>query len=800
MRADQSVVVALFFAVSSAVCALAPPLGVSRVPIPGEFLEYRDIDGDGIRDVIYAEVGSAGSGGSIRNIGYMLGRPGFTFAEPFTFSLTPSLDSWRNQTVAIVDDSGEPTAVIALGTRVEGYRVVEGQLIRVFNETFAPQHNQSYDASKGLRAGDLDGDGLDDFLLYGPNGFIIRWSARQPFTRYQSFPIGSAAQTLPIKDYDGDGLLDVVVRSTQTGELLVYPGTGTDKLAAPIHTGIFFTGSAVLHWNLEMSTGNFDSHPGLDLVYSNGIESVVLGLNFATPDHSRVVLPPPVPMRGAPWVIGNLKGERDTIVYPASGPAIISSWTNPDAVWIDPLGADAEVLVTKLHMRWGTSYYPMANQDCVDTDGDGMKEIVSFSYGQIMVQHMRDCAPEGLPPIGPSLGTASASVLHTLAVDLDGDGLPELFNTGGVPMILNPRDLSGPPITLSGLTPSGFMSVQYAPVEDGVVRVAMGSNPLRIISFGTDGLPTSIDQYASPDDGSYLGLITGDFDGDGLEDLAAVQGGWLQMFRSVGDGTIEWFAQLLASNWIKPAAADLNGDGLTDLIVSDTTANTITILLNQGGGVFEPVQTWSSTAGYWLIVEDLDGDGLPDLAGVNGSSASATDEISIAVWFGVPGGLFGEQRILRVGGRHTEIMAVDLDHDGLKDLVVSGTLGSTGPMNSNEDESRVYTQVSPRQYQYSGQLPGVVTVGVAAADLNGDGAIDVVTVSGDARTTYIHWGFAPPCQADTNCDGLVNFFDLSTFMRAFGEQQPSADIAEPFGVWNFFDVSTFVQLFNQGCP
>ncbi len=800
MRVDRFIGVMLLFAFSSLAIASSPPLGLSRMDLPGHFLDYRDIDGDGIRDVIYGEITLSGLGGTVRNIGYMLGRPGFTFAEPFTFRFSTNLSSVGNQTVTILDDSGEPTAVIAHGSRVEGYRIVDGVLTRVFNDTFAPPHLQSNESLRGLRAGDLDGDGLDELLLCSSSGFIIRWSARQPFTRYQSFSLTGSAQTFPIKDYDDDGFLDVLVRDTQTGELFMYPGTGTDKIGSRIGTGVILStsGSNIQTWHLELGQGNFDSHPGTDLAYSDWNSFVTFELNFATPDHSTVVLPFPVPGQGSPRVIESLDGLHDTIVYRAAG---VSSnpypSLNPEVVWHDPLGTDAEILVTKLIRGLTTTLSPVADWYCLDTDNDGINEVVSFSQGQILVQHMRGCAP-ALPLLGPSLGTSSVAALHTLAIDLDGDGLPELFNTGGAPMILNPRDLSSPPVTLPGLNPSGFMGVQYTPVEDGVVRVALGSNPLRIISFGPDGLPTSIDQYPSADDGSYLGLVTGDFDGDGLQDLAGVQGGHLQMFRAVGDGTIEWFAQIPAPNWIKPAAADLDGDGLADLIVGDTTANTITVLLNQGGGVFEEVQTWSSTASYWLIVEDLDGDGLSDLAGVNGSSGSTTGEVSIAVWFGLLGGLFGDERILRVGGRHTEIVAVDLDHDGMKDLVVSGDsifLGS-----DLIEDALVYSQLQSRQYQYTGVLPGGGTVGVAAADLNGDGAIDVVTVSGDARTTYIHWGFAPPCQADTNCDGLVNFFDLSTFMRAFGEQQPSADIAEPFGVWNFFDVSTFVQLFNQGCP
>jgi hypothetical protein len=59
---------------------------------------------------------------------------------------------------------------------------------------------------------------------------------------------------------------------------------------------------------------------------------------------------------------------------------------------------------------------------------------------------------------------------------------------------------------------------------------------------------------------------------------------------------------------------------------------------------------------------------------------------------------------------------------------------------------------------------------------------------------------APPCPADFNNDGLVNFFDISNFITAYNTQNPAADIAAPFGTFNFFDISAFIALYNAGCP
>jgi hypothetical protein len=72
-----------------------------------------------------------------------------------------------------------------------------------------------------------------------------------------------------------------------------------------------------------------------------------------------------------------------------------------------------------------------------------------------------------------------------------------------------------------------------------------------------------------------------------------------------------------------------------------------------------------------------------------------------------------------------------------------------------------------------------------------------------------YWGFAevafsPTVLACNGADlaapvGSLNFFDVSTFIGLFNQQDVSADLAEPVGVFNFFDVSAYIDLYNAGC-
>jgi len=56
-----------------------------------------------------------------------------------------------------------------------------------------------------------------------------------------------------------------------------------------------------------------------------------------------------------------------------------------------------------------------------------------------------------------------------------------------------------------------------------------------------------------------------------------------------------------------------------------------------------------------------------------------------------------------------------------------------------------------------------------------------------------------PCIADLTGDGLLDFFDVSDFLDAFGAMDPIADFTGD-GAFDFFDVSDFLDAFGAGCP
>ncbi len=58
---------------------------------------------------------------------------------------------------------------------------------------------------------------------------------------------------------------------------------------------------------------------------------------------------------------------------------------------------------------------------------------------------------------------------------------------------------------------------------------------------------------------------------------------------------------------------------------------------------------------------------------------------------------------------------------------------------------------------------------------------------------------SPQCAADFDGNGVLDFFDVSMFLKAYNASDPVADL-DGNGMLDFFDVSVFVNAYAAGCP
>jgi hypothetical protein len=170
--------------------------------------------------------------------------------------------------------------------------------------------------------------------------------------------------------------------------------------------------------------------------------------------------------------------------------------------------------------------------------------------------------------------------------------------------------------------------------------------------------------YSGP--GLMLGagpLISGDFNGDGVLDLADGAG---ILFLNKGNGV---FTKLNMTGFgASTVSGDFNGDGILDL--ATVNGNTISILLGKGDGTFtaKTGQPVSAQTNVSLIGADINGDGKLDLVAIDSTNA-------VSIWLGNGDGTFQAPRDST--GRGDSVVATDFNGDGRMDLAVTNSVNGT---------------------------------------------------------------------------------------------------------------------------
>jgi hypothetical protein len=263
---------------------------------------------------------------------------------------------------------------------------------------------------------------------------------------------------------------------------------------------------------------------------------------------------------------------------------------------------------------------------------------------------------------------------------------------------------------------------------------------VQIFTGNGDGTFTAGSAYPTGT-GTYstLGIIVGDFNGDGKTDLAVVD---LTNSGASGDVGVlinngaRGFNPVVNYPTAAPAneitAADVNGDKNLDLIVplygtSSTPGTGVQVLLGKGDGTFPTSQ--STTVGnnpYAAAIGDLNGDGKADLAVTIQDQTSGHNQ-GIAVALGNGDGTFQTPTLLSgtlqsaqfalTGPGYVKI--VDLNQDGHLDLLYTNSNFSTVGLMYGKGDGTFY---DPVEYP-----AGSFAFDLAFADVNGDGIPDVVT-------------------------------------------------------------------------
>ena len=182
--------------------------------------------------------------------------------------------------------------------------------------------------------------------------------------------------------------------------------------------------------------------------------------------------------------------------------------------------------------------------------------------------------------------------------------------------------------------------------------------------------------------GNYpIVVAAADVNGDGKPDLICVnQGsGSLTVLTNNGSGRFVLASSPVVGNGpTSVTAADVNGDGKVDLISANwnsNTGNTLTVLTNNGSGGFVLAGTYSvGYAPYFVTTADVNGDGKLDLITANyGEGAGNT----LTVLTNNGSGIFGSNATINVGNAPICVAAADVNGDGKVDLISANSGNNT---------------------------------------------------------------------------------------------------------------------------
>ena len=243
------------------------------------------------------------------------------------------------------------------------------------------------------------------------------------------------------------------------------------------------------------------------------------------------------------------------------------------------------------------------------------------------------------PSVSQSFSVAPASQTMTFAA-IPGQIL------GAAPLALSATSSSGLPVAFASLTPAlctvagssltlvaagictiqatqpGNASYSAAPPVSQSFAIIAAARFATALTYGTGNLPE--------------GIAVGDFNGDGIADMAIANAfsAAFSILIGNGDGTfVTGNAVQTGGEPVAVAVGDFTGDGKLDLAVADLFGNNVFILTGNGTGAFVRSATLAmGPAPVAIALSDFNGDGKPDLAVVNGSYGSTTGRtVSIAL-------------------------------------------------------------------------------------------------------------------------------------------------------------------------
>ena len=661
-----------------------------------------------------------------------------------------------------------------------------------------------------VTSADINGDGKADLIVADQvfvNAVTVLLNTTAPgaaapsFAAANNFATGSSPYSVTAADINGDGKADLIAANhgAATASVLLNttaPGAAVPSFATQQAFAAGSSPSAVTATDI-----NGDGNADLIVANSGGTVSILLNTTApgaATPSFAsqQAFATGTNPMSVAATDV-NGDGKADVIT------ANVSSNTISVLLNTTVQGAVAPSFATQQGFATGSSPYSVA---AGDVNGDGKSDLIAANHSNNTVSVLLNTTAPGaaVPDFAAQQAFATGSSPYSAtAADVNGDGKLDLIaanlNPSSVSVLLN--------TTAPGAATSAFAAQQtfaMAAVPSSVAATDVngdGKPDIVTASFSDDTisvlLNTTDSDAAAPVFAAQEAFETGlhpdsvasaDVNGDGKADLIAANtdDGTVSVLLNAtvpGAATPSFAAQQAfdtEANPILVMAADFSGDGKPDLITTNFSSHTISLLRNTtAAGAATPAFAAQqilarTTAPYAVALADINGDGRADLVVTNYGSYGVSVLLNETAPGAATAQFAAEQYFFLAVSGLRPIVAADLNGDGKVDLIAASVYNSnvTVMLNTTAPGAATVTLAAPQSFPTGGEPMSLVVT-----DINGDGRADLITAN----------------HADETVSVLVNATTPGAATPAFGAQETFATGAYLYSV-------TTTDINNDGRP
>ena len=626
---------------------------------------------------------------------------------------------------------------------------------------------------------DFNGDGIEDLAVANSNDntvmvFLGKGDGTFPAAMEQTvqLPAGTAPYSVTALDYNADGFEDFVVAGSGNNSVVLtqnavtttasapltgvkVPGGGTHKIVAsypgngsyggssanvyvaatPIATSTTLTvepsGTVAVGETVQVTavvsptaagslipTGTVSLYHGTQLLTTVPVANGIAVVNLLT-------------ITGTESLSAKYSGDMN-FVGSASGTVSITAVT--------PMASATTLTVSSNSVTKGTIVTLTAT---VKDNGQPVTQgIVTFCKAAASV-----C--DGVAVLGTAHLNAGGTATIKLALAVGANSIKAVFggtdevktssSTAQTVTVTVPSSIAtATKLTLSGTAGTYTLTAALTgnfPPPTGNVSFVDTSNKNLVLSTAPlgAGIPGFTQSAVLPAGNNPQSIVVADFNGDGKPDLAVADpfSNDVKIYLGNGGGAFTAVASPFSgiTNFNQPyrvVAGDFNGDGKPDLVVSNTGAGNVIILLGKGDGTFT-VESAPNTGGvpFAIAVADFNGDGKLDLAVTNRASSS------VNVLLGNGDGTFTLDPVSpATGGEPVSIVTADFNGDGKADLAVANTLSNNITILLGTGDGTFNPAASPA----TGDNP----VALAVADFSQDGVQDLAVVNfGDATVSLL---------------------------------------------------------------